>query len=107
MGALENKTESYLISEVEKIGGVTYKWVSPGRVGVPDRIVIIDGLIIFVEVKPIGGVLQPWQSREIKRLTDNGACAVVVYGNNDVDKLIIFINDLLQRMNVSKETIKH
>lgn len=36
----------------KELGGVCWKWVSPGRIGVPDRICIFpSGRIIFVELK--------------------------------------------------------
>ena len=51
MGVRENKVEKYLDAEVNRLGGITRKWVSPGRDGVPDRIIILNGHICFVEVK--------------------------------------------------------
>jgi len=38
--------------EIESRGGMSMKWVSPGTSGVPDRIVLLPGNIIyFVELK--------------------------------------------------------
>ena len=88
MGKRENKVETYLNDEVEKLGGITRKWVSPGRDGVPDRIVIINGWIPFVETKTIDGRLSDVQIREQKRLTDNGAEVFNLYGISHVDKFI-------------------
>ncbi len=88
MAARENKVERYLDSEVMKLGGITRKWVSPGVNGVPDRIVIVNGLVWFVEVKTVDGRLSPWQVREIDRLRDHGVNALVVYGVEGVDEFI-------------------
>ena len=88
MGVRENKVEAYLDAEVKKLGGITRKWVSPGVSGVPDRIVIIDSLVVFVEVKTVDGVLSPWQVREIKRLKDHGAHVYVARGIMGVDDFI-------------------
>lgn len=93
MGIRENKVERYLDAEVMKAGGMTRKWVSPGVVGVPDRIVILKGAIWFVEVKAIDGTTTSWQDREIKRLRDHGANVDVVYGQVAVDELMKRIRD--------------
>lgn len=51
----EKTTEAYLRDRVEALGGRSYKWVSPGCSGVPDRIVILPpGKIFFVELKSEG-----------------------------------------------------
>ena len=39
----EKDTEAFLRDEVKARGGRSYKWVSPGCAGVPDRIVIKPG----------------------------------------------------------------
>ncbi len=88
MGARENKVEKYLDSEVKKLGGISRKWTSSGRDGVPDRIVIIDGDIHFVEVKTSDGKLSPTQERECDRLKEAGATVFVVFGNEGVDQFI-------------------
>jgi Holliday junction resolvase len=88
MGVRENKVERLLDTEFKKIGGLTRKWVSPGRDGVPDRICIVEGRVYFVEVKTIDGKLSKVQEREIKRLEEVGVHAHVVYGAVDVHILI-------------------
>lgn len=88
MGVRENKVERYLDKEVVKLGGLTRKWVSPGRDGVPDRIVILDGVVWFVEVKTIDGKLSIAQIREQQRLCDCGANVATVYGIAGVDMFI-------------------
>lgn len=51
----ENAVESQIVKETRRRGGVAWKWVSPGRNGVPDRICIFPGgQIIFVELKRPG-----------------------------------------------------
>lgn len=88
MAVRENKVEKYLDKEVQKIGGLTRKWVSPGRDGVPDRIVVFNGQVIFVEVKTADGTLSKNQSREHKRLRDKGALVMTVYGQTQVDDFV-------------------
>ena len=88
MGVREAKVERYLDNEVKQMGGLTRKWVSPGRDGVPDRIVVIRGRVMFVEVKTVDGRLSECQKREHIRLRDAGASVHTVYGKMDVDKLL-------------------
>ena len=53
--AEEAKIEEKLVKAVKKAGGLCLKLVSPGYVGVPDRIVLVAlGKIGFVEVKAPG-----------------------------------------------------
>ncbi len=48
----ESNIEKALIKKVESAGGMCEKFISPGRTGVPDRIVTLPGgKIIFVELK--------------------------------------------------------
>jgi len=88
MGVRENKVERYLDSEVTKLGGLTRKWVSPGRDGVPDRIVILNSVVWFVEVKTCDGRLSEAQKREHLRLDIAGANVTTVEGNTGVDEFI-------------------
>ena len=49
---MERDVERYVRKKVEKMGGLCMKWVSPGKIGVPDRIVLMpEGWICFVEFK--------------------------------------------------------
>lgn len=60
----ESVIERHLRLQVEKHGGLCWKFTSPGMVGVPDRIVIPkDGQMFFVETKAPGGVLSSKQKR--------------------------------------------
>lgn len=53
--ALESDLEQKIVNYVEKLGGKAWKWVSPGRRGVPDRIIFLPGgIIIFAELKRPG-----------------------------------------------------
>lgn len=88
MGIRENKVETYLDTEVKEMGGITRKWTSPGRDGVPDRIVFVHGDLIFVEVKTVDGDLSPVQKREHVRLREHDAQVVTVYGMAGVDALL-------------------
>ena len=84
----ESDIEKYLHKEIEKIGGTTRKWVSPGRVGVPDRIVFLSNPPFFVETKVIDGVLSGPQRREIRRLRKKKAIVYVCVSFYGVNRLI-------------------
>lgn len=75
---LEKEIENYLVWSVERVGGKTWKFTSPGRKGVADRIVCLpDGTTWFVELKTKGGKLSELQklfAADMKRLQQNYAC---------------------------------
>ena len=89
MGVRENKVERYLKTSVENIGGITRKWVSPGRDGVTDQITMHFGKVWLVEVKTFDGKLSVAQIREHQRLRDAGMQVRTVYGDVGVDRLIL------------------
>ena len=70
---LEKDIEKYLRVEIKKIGGIAYKLVSPGNLGVPDRLVLLpNGKIYFVELKAPGGKLRPTQVAQHRRISNLG-----------------------------------
>ena len=88
----EKDIEKILVSEVKKLGGRAYKWVSPGNDGVPDRIVILPGQQpIFAELKTNAGKLSALQAVQIKRLQELGQEAIVVRG---LEGLTVFFEEL-------------
>lgn len=78
---LEKDIEKILTTEIKKLGGRAYKFISPGNSGVPDRIVVLPGgKMIFVELKAKTGSLSVLQSVQVKRLIELGQKVYVVYG---------------------------
>lgn len=89
---LEKEVEKYLVREVKKIGGVSFKFISPGNAGVPDRIVILPmGKVLFVELKTDKGKLSKLQTAQIRKISELGAEVKVLYGIEGVRK---FINEI-------------
>ena len=85
----EKNVEQYLKRRVEQAGGVCWKWVSPGTVGVPDRFVAFPGQWPYlIEVKSPGGKLTAIQRRRIEQLRDLGQRAGWVNCYEDVDLFI-------------------
>ena len=86
---LERQIEEKLRIEIKKMGGLAYKFVSPGNIGVPDRIVILPtGKVWFVELKTENGRLTPSQSHQIDRLMKLGGNVCVLYGNDEVNRFL-------------------
>lgn len=85
----ESQIEAYLVRLVLALGGLALKWVSPGRPGVPDRIVFLPGArLLFVEVKAADGRVSPVQSRLFAWLARLGFPVHVVRSTADVDALL-------------------
>lgn len=86
---LESTIEAKLVRGVKAAGGVAYKFVSPGKAGVPDRIVVLPGgRVIFVELKTDTGRLSPGQRVQLDKLRALGAEAVVVRGSAGVQEFL-------------------
>lgn len=74
MPLLEKEIEARLRRYCDKVGVLCYKFVSPGRKGVPDRILIAPGgRVTFLELKAPGKKLRPLQKYEHERLRKQGA----------------------------------
>ena len=79
--AEERDIERWIGKRVRETGGRWYKWVSPGEVGVPDRILITPGgRIVFVELKAGNGELSPIQRLQHERLRALGCDVRVIRG---------------------------
>ncbi|MDE1483946.1 VRR-NUC domain-containing protein [Xenorhabdus bovienii] len=88
MNIRESVIENHLVKEIKKAGGIAYKFVSPGRRSVPDRICVLPGgRVVFVECKAPGEKPRPDQLREHERLRALG-CEVVVLDNKNVGGII-------------------
>lgn len=85
----EADLESWFAKRVKKTGGRSYKWVSPGNSGVPDRIVLLKGgRTVYVELKTEKGKLSDLQRFQIRHLEELGADVRVLYGKADCEKFI-------------------
>lgn len=82
----EKTIEKYLRDRVKAIGGIAYKFASPGNVGVPDRLVALPGGgIAFVELKAPGKAPRPNQVLQLRRLQALGADVAVIDSKEGVD----------------------
>ncbi len=88
----EKDIERYLARCVKALGGIAYKFTSPGHAGVPDRLVCLPGgRAWFVELKAPGRQPRPAQWVQIERLRALGFPVFVIDSREGV-------NGLLRRM---------
>lgn len=85
---LESSIEAGLRKQVVKHGGMFLKFVSPNNAGVPDRIIIDQGRVIFVELKQERGCLRMLQACMIDKMRQAGADVRVVYGAEGARQLV-------------------
>lgn len=85
----EKTIEQYLCDAALRHGGRAYKWVSPGRVGVPDRLVVLPGgNLLPVEVKAPGKTPTVLQARIHAELRALGLEVAIVDSREAVDLLM-------------------
>jgi hypothetical protein len=84
----ESDIEAYFVKRVKEAGGLQRKFISPGVRGVPDRIAIFEGRVMFVELKAPGKFLRADQIREHDRLRAHGADTYVIDCEESVDYFI-------------------
>lgn len=82
---LEKEIEKYLVQRVKAKGGIAYKFVSPQNRGVCDRIVVLPGRVIFVEVKQPKGKLTELQKLFANTILGYGLGYLCIWSKEDVD----------------------
>lgn len=93
---LEKDIEKYFRNAVEETGGLCWKFTSPGRRGVPDRICILpNGRVFFAELKRPDAKARPdekLQKAMHEELAARGLKTYVLKTRQDVDLLRRFID---------------
>lgn len=85
---LESVVETHLRNRIKALGGIAYKFTSPARRSVPDRLVLLPGgRIEFVECKATGEKPTPNQLGEHGMLRLLGFTVHVVDSKAQVDAL--------------------
>lgn len=94
----ESQIEAYLVKKIKQLGGIAFKFVSPGNAGVPDRLVVLPGgKIIFVELKKPGGKTTPLQDSQIARLMKLGCDVGVVHSIEEADDCVEYCRRVIER----------
>ena len=92
---LESEHERIFRLGVKSLGGLCWKFTSPGTRGVPDRIVVMPGgKVFFVELKRSGGSLSKLQEHRLGELEARGASAYVVEGAEGVERMLEVLREV-------------
>lgn len=100
---IENDIEKYLKKQITKIGGLCYKFTSPGTRGVPDRIIVYKGKTFFIEMKRPGGKLRKDQQKIAKQIEQQGVKVFVLDTKMSVDHFVLKlrVGDLKNEMPIT------
>ena len=86
---LEKNVEAHLNKRVKESGGLSFKWISTVT-GVPDRIVLLNNQVWFVELKTTTGKLSARQNLVFSQICLQGQAVFVLRSKEDVDDFITF-----------------
>lgn len=86
--ALESTIEQAAVRKAKDLGILTRKFVSPGHVGVPDRLFMHNGVVFFVEFKAPGKKPTPMQFRELQLIKGQGCLATWVDSIEEIGMLL-------------------
>lgn len=85
----EAKLEAKFTKRVRSLGGIAFKFVSPGYSGVTDRLVLVPGgVVVFVEIKVIGGKMNALQLAFERLVTGKRAEYFVIWCEADIEKFV-------------------
>ena len=93
---LEKEIEKKVCGYARGVGWLVYKFVSPQQRGVPDRLLVYRGHVLFIEFKQAGKKPTKLQLYHLDKLTAAGLDAVVV---DNVETGIRLINGITERHN--------
>ncbi|MGV3278744.1 VRR-NUC domain-containing protein [Rickettsiales bacterium LUAb2] len=99
---LEKQIESKVCEYAKKKGWWVAKFCSPSNRGVPDRILLKNGKVLFMEFKSSVGKLSPLQQHKINEMCNLGAEVYVV---NDIEYGKSIINHEQQAENRTSEAV--
>ncbi len=85
---LEKSVERYLVNEVKVIGGKCIKLLPTFENGIPDRLVLYEGLAVFVELKRKDRIPDKLQLVYHKNLLKVGFQTRIIDDRQQVDQLI-------------------
>jgi len=92
---LEKQIEKKVCDYAKEQGLAVYKFTSPSRMAVPDRLFITrQGVVFFIEFKRAGQKPTPSQAREHERLTQQNVNVFVI---DDVVKGKLVIDLMVAR----------
>ena len=90
----EKTIEQYFAGKVKAMGGLCMKFVSPGLSGVPDRLVLYNGAVCFVELKAPGKHPRNLQKLIHARIREQGAEVFVVDSYEKADAVVRYLQTI-------------
>lgn len=84
----EADIERRVVKYCQRESLLIYKWSSPAHRGVPDRIIVGRGKVMFLELKQAGKKPTALQLREIARIRDAGGWATWADNADDAIRMI-------------------
>jgi hypothetical protein len=84
----ERDIEAYLVKRIKELGGEVRKVNWTGRRGAPDRLVMLPGAGVWVELKAPGKKPEPHQLREHERMRAMGQRVEVIDSFDGVEGLL-------------------
>lgn len=97
----ESKIEAYMAKQAKQYDTMYLKFTSPGNAGVPDRVLIHDGQVTFIELKRPGEEPRELQQKMIEKMRQHGAVVKVIDSIEAVDRYFLrqYEKDLEQGVN--------
>ena len=71
----ESEVERQIVKFAKDNDCLAFKFVSPGQRGVPDRLFLKDGKVLFLEIKQKGKAPTPIQEFQIRQIREQGIAA--------------------------------
>lgn len=93
---IENDVEKYLKNQCKKENIICFKFTAPSFAGVPDRIIIVDGITAFIELKRPKAETRPLQNSVIQNMRNHKAIVL----RCDMKEKVAFILDNLKKKNL-------
>ena len=84
----ETTIEKALTQAVQMAGGLCLKFVSPGWAGAPDRLCLLNGTAVFVEVKAPGKRPRPIQTHRHHQLAQAGFPTIIIDHPNQIEEVL-------------------
>lgn len=85
---IERDVEDYLVKRVKALGGEVRKVEWIGRRGAPDRLAMLPGRLLWIELKSPGKKAKPHQIREHARMRAMGQRVEVIDSFEGVDQVL-------------------
>lgn len=84
---LEKQVETYLTKQVKAKKGLSLKFLST-ITGVPDRIIILNKKLYFVELKTEKGVISERQKIVFQELNNHGFPVIILRNKHEIETFI-------------------